>query len=48
MVINYLILLHTYIHIFISTRWHDFRKNIQINITKLYKNTKTKKEGITI
>jgi hypothetical protein len=27
----------------------DFRKNVQINnITRLYKNTKTKKEGIAI
>jgi hypothetical protein len=24
----------------------DFRKNIQINITRLYKNTKTKKEEL--
>jgi hypothetical protein len=50
---------YIYIQKFIYARWpqqlradchegRDFGKNIQINTTKLYINTKTNKEGITI
>jgi hypothetical protein len=56
--LTYIQMIQSYIQKCIYARWpqqlgadfhegRDFRKNIQINITKLYKK-KTKKEGITI